>query len=133
VPDRVAIARLRRSAAAALTAFAIALAGCAQPGTQAPKPEAAKLAVGTSDISTACGYAQELTAFGGPHAAGLGAQEAMATEGANRLAGVFAHSSTWIYQGESIGGLLNDSSSLLGECGLTGARQVLERALRHGH
>jgi hypothetical protein len=132
MPDRVA---LGRSGAAALTALAIAIAlgGCAQPGTQAPKPEAAKLAVGTSDIATACGYAQELTAFGGSHASGLGAEEAMARQGADKLAGVFAHSSTWIYQGESIGGLLNDTSSLLGECGLTGARQVLERALAHGH
>jgi hypothetical protein len=117
----------------AIATLALAVGGCAQPGTQAPKPEAAKLSVGASDISTACGYAEELTAFSGPHASGLSALESMAADGAHKLAGVFARSQTWIYQGESIGALMNDSISLLGDCGLTRARQVLVAAMAAGH
>jgi hypothetical protein len=109
------------------------LAGCAQPGTQAPKAQAAKLAVGTGDISTACGYLEELTAFGHASAKERASVESTAQTGANKLAAVYAHDQTDIYQGDSIGALLGDSISLLHDCGLTGAEQTLKRALGRHH
>lgn len=119
----------RAGAALAVLAVVAALAGCAQPGTQASKAQAARIAVATSDISTACGYAEEVTAFAGPHAHGLSSVRAMAQKGAHKLAGVYAQNQTGIYQGESIGGVVNDSIALLGDCGLPGPRRVLEHAL----
>ena len=104
----------------------VAATGCASPGTPAPSSQAAKLSVATSDIATACGYADELTAFGDHHVS-LSSEEAMAAQGASKLAGVYARSHAWIYQGESIGGVVNGSIALLGECGLPGARTTLLR------
>jgi hypothetical protein len=112
-----------------LVASLALLAGCAQPGTQAPKDQAAKLAVGTSDISTACGYREELTAAGRPKAGSLAPILAMAQTGAEKLAGVYAHDQTGIYQGDSVGALLGDSISLLHDCGLMAAEKTLQRAL----
>ena len=109
--------------------IATALAGCAQPGTQVPEAQAAKLGVGTGDISTACGYLEELTAFGGRKGKNLASIESMAQAGARKLAAVYAHDQTDIYQGDSIGALLGDSISLLHDCGLTGPEKTLERAL----
>ena len=122
----------RRPAGALVSAGAlvvIVLAGCAQPGTQAPKAQAAKLAVGTGDISTACGYLEGLTAFGGREGKNLAPIESMAQAGARKLTAVYAEDQTDIYQGESIGAVLGDSTSLLHDCGLTGAEETLKQAL----
>ena len=126
MPGRAAL-----SLAATWTLLGLVVAGCAQPGTQAPRPEAAKLAVGTGDISTACGYLEERTAFGEAPPKSREAIEAMAQEGARKLARVYAGDQTDIYQGESIGAVLRDSISLLHDCGLHGAALTLERALAH--
>lgn len=123
----------RRTFAAAGAALVLALAGGAQPGTQAPKPQAAKLAVGTGDISVACGYLEELTAFGGREGKDLAAIESMAETGARKLADIYARDQTDIYQGESVGGVLGDSISLLRDCGLSGPATTLERALAQHH
>ena len=109
--------------------LATALAGCAQPGTQVPKAQAAKLGVGTGEISTACGYLEELTAFGGRKGKNLAPIDSMAQTGARKLAAVYARDQTDIYQGESVGAVLGDSISLLHDCGLTGPEKTLERAL----
>lgn len=127
--DHFALAR--RVLASAAAVLAAALGGCAQPGTQAPKPQAAKLAVGTGDISAACGYVEELTAAGGATRRSLDPIESMAQTGAHKLAGVYAKDQSDIYQGESIGAVLGDSISLLHDCGLTGPAKTLERALEH--
>jgi hypothetical protein len=136
VSDRSALGpwrRIRRSRARALpiagALLGAALAGCAQPGTQVPKADAAKLGVGTADVSTACGYLEELTAFGARKGKRLTPIESMAQTGARKLAAVYAHDQTDIYQGDSIGAVLGDSISLLHDCGLTGAAKTLERAL----
>jgi hypothetical protein len=108
---------------------AAALAGCAQPGTSAPPDQAAKLDVATSRISVACGYAEELTAFPGRHAAAQRPWiESIAVSGARKLASVYARDQSDIYQGESVGAIVNDSISLLHDCGLSSARKVLEQA-----
>ena len=111
----------------------MALAGCAQPGTQAPKAQAAKLGVGTGDISAACGYLEELTAFGGRRGKNLAPIESMAATGARKLIAVYAEDQTDIYQGESVGAVLGDSISLLHDCRLTGAEKTLEQALARKH
>jgi hypothetical protein len=114
-------------------AVAYAVAGCAQPGTQASKSEAAKLAVGTGDISIACGYIEQLTAFAPASPRQRASIESTAETGARKLAAVYAADQTGLYQGDSIGGLLGDSISLLHDCRLTQAEQILQRALaRHG-
>ncbi|MBV9797160.1 MAG: hypothetical protein JO039_03855 [Solirubrobacterales bacterium] len=130
MPHRPALAglpwaryRLRRASALALCGLAVA--GCTQPGSQAPKAQAAKLSHATGDISLACGYAQELTAFGGPNQPGVGTQESMALEGAHLLVSVWSHNPMWVYQGETISGVVSDSISLLGNCGLTRAQGYL--------
>jgi hypothetical protein len=107
--------------------------GCAPPGTPVQKIQAAKLGVATSSISAACGYAWELTAFGGRHPKGFAAQQATAVSAAHKIATVYGHSPSDIYEGESVGSIVSDTITLLDECGLTGAKQVLERALAPHH
>jgi hypothetical protein len=114
--------------AAALSAGASA---CSQPGTQAPPHQAAQLDVATSRISVACGTAEELGAYGPASPAGLAQAEALAISGAHKLASVFNHDQADIYQGESVGAIVHDSISLLGDCGLPQARNVLEHVLGH--
>jgi hypothetical protein len=123
MPDRIALI-----AVAAAVCVAVCVAGCAQPGTPVPLPQAQKLVVGTSDIATACGYAEEATAFGDHHVT-LAPLDAMARMGAVKVAHVYDEDQTDIYQGESVGGVVNDSISLLGECGLPAARAPLRQAL----
>ena len=128
--------RLERGAGhlgALASVLALLMASCAQPGTQAPKAQAAKLAVGTSDISTACGYLEEVRAFGPASPHSLAAIESMAQTGARKLAFVYAHDQNEIYQGDSIRALLGDAISLIQDCGLTGPERTLQQALRsHG-
>jgi hypothetical protein len=125
---------MRRPARHLLIGAALALAaGCAPPGTPVEKIQAAKLGVATSSISAACGYAWELTASGGPHPKGLGAQDSTATSAAHNLATVYAHSPSDIYEGESVGSILEDTVTLLDQCGLSGAKKVLEHALSAKH
>jgi hypothetical protein len=125
--------RCARAAPIAAASLATALAGCAQPGTQIPKAQAARLGVATGDISTACGYLEELTAFGGRRGKNLAPIESMAQTGARKLAAVYSHDQTDIYQGDSIGAVLGDGISLLHDCGLPGAVKTLERALASHH
>jgi hypothetical protein len=125
--------RIAAAASAVAISLAAALAGCAQPGTQAPKAQAAKLSVGTGDISTACGYLEELSAFGKPDARSVAPIESMAQTGARKLAGVYAEDHSDIYQGDSIGAVLSDSISLLHDCRLNAPARTLELALSSGH
>jgi hypothetical protein len=47
---------------------------------------------------------------------------------------VWSRNPTWIYQGKSVGGVVTDASSLLGNCGLHDAQRFLQSAVaRHGH
>jgi hypothetical protein len=115
--------------AGSVLAAALGVAACAQPGTQASRPQAAKLAVGTSDISTACGYLEERGAFGDLRPKNRASLEALAQTGARKLAAVYAVDQTDIYQGDSIGALLGDTISLLHDCGLTKGEQTLRQAM----
>lgn len=127
---RVAHLRLWRGrAAAAAAAVALGVSGCVHPGTPVPSKQADELDVATSRISVACGYEEELTATGGPNPTGIGWIESVAVSGARKLASVYARNQTGIYQGESVGAIVNDSISLLAGCRLRAARELLERAL----
>jgi hypothetical protein len=112
-----------------LAVAATALGGCAQPGTQAPKPQAKLLNDAAASISFACGSAEELTAFGGSGAVGLAPLEQTATGGVHKLVTVWKQNRTWIYQGESINGVVADSFALLGSCGLRQAQHALGDAV----
>ena len=114
--------------AIALTAL---IAGCAPPGTPVAAKQASELDVATSRMSVACGYEEELTATGHPDAKELSWIGSVAVSGANKLAYVYARDQRDIYQGESVGAIVNDSISLLAGCRLRAARIVLERALAH--
>ncbi len=125
--------RERLALAGPLLAGLVLAAGCAQPGTPLATSEAAKVGVATSSLSTACGYAWELTAFGGRRPGGLAAQESTALAAAHKLAGVYASSPSDIYQGESVGSIVSDTITLLDECRLPGAQGVLKQALAKRH
>lgn len=117
---------------AAVLIGVVLVAGCSHPGTPVPSKQADKLDVATSRISVACGYAEELTATGGANPKGLGWIESIAVSGARKLAAIYAHDHSDIYQGESVGAIVGDSISLLSGCRLPAARGLLEQAL-HQH
>jgi hypothetical protein len=116
-----------------LAVAAVLVAGCSQAGTpQVSTKEAAKIGVATSRMTVACGRTGELRAFGGARPRGLAAQESIAVSGARKLAAVYAHDQTHIYQGESVGGLVHESLSLLDNCGLSRAGKLLLAVLERG-
>lgn len=123
---------MRGTAAARAAILACAVGACSQPGTQVPRSQAAKLDVAASRISVACGYEEELTAFGRRQPQGLGFVASIATSGAHKLAAVYRQDPTGIYQGESVGAIVHDSISLLAGCRLSGARLILRHALTAG-
>lgn len=121
----------RRAMVAAVVA--VSLSACTQPGTQVSFDQAAKLGVATQRIAVACGYAYQLRAFGGPEAHGLGGLSSIAVSGARKLAGVYAQDQSDIFQGETVGAVVHDSTSLLNRCRLSAAARVLTQALaKHG-
>lgn len=121
-----------RTRSAALLGAACLAAGCAQPGTQVPAGEAAKLDVAAGRMSVACGYEEELTATGPASRSQLAGIEAIALSGARKLASVFERYQSDLYQGESVGALVHDSISLLAGCRLREARALLQDALHRG-
>ena len=113
-----------------LVLAAMAAGGCSQAGMPGVSlTEAAQLGVGTNRIAVACGTADELKAFGGPHPSGLAAEESIAISGVRKLAAVFDRDQRDIYQGESVGAVVHDSIALLDGCGLIRARALLIRVL----
>lgn len=114
-------------------ASAACLAGCAQPGTQAPLSAAKQLDEATAAISMSCGLARQMTALDGPHVAGLARLQASAAAGARKLIAVYRRHPTDVYQGETVTQIVSDSAALLGDCGLDRAQRVLAAAqLRAG-
>lgn len=111
-----------------IPAVALALAACGATPPQAPLGEAQKLSVSTGGISTACGFAYQVTAFPGNHKASLQTLEASASSSAIKLASVYARNQAWIYQGETVHDIVRDALSMLSACGLTRAESVLAHA-----
>jgi hypothetical protein len=106
----------------------LVLAGCGATPPQAPLRYAKKLNDTTSNISTACGEAYQVTAFPGAHRALLDTLEATAMTAGQRLAGIYHRNPAWIYQGETVGEIVHDASAMLGACGLLQAKAALAHA-----
>lgn len=123
--------RTARPLLAALSA-AIALAGCGPPPPQAPVQAAKKLDASTSDISTECGLAYQVTAFPGDHRRDLANLEATARPSVRSLASVYAQNPAWIYQGETVRQIVVDAVEMLRACGLTRAERTLRTATSLG-
>jgi hypothetical protein len=120
-----------RSGRLALALVVLLVAGCAQSGpSQVSTKEAAKIGVATSRIAVACSAAGEIRAFDGSDPDGLATQESIAVSGARKLVGVYTRDQSHIYQGESVGGVLQQSFSLLDGCGLARAGNLLLAALK---
>jgi hypothetical protein len=102
----------------ALAGLTLALAACGATPPQAPIPEAMKLGVATSGISTACGESYQVTAFPGPHRADLITLEVTASAAARKLETVYQRDRNWIFQGETVGQIVKQSVSMLKACGL---------------
>jgi hypothetical protein len=111
-------------------ALAIAVAGCGAAPPQAPPGYEKKLGVSTSGISTACGKAYLLRAFGGSHATGMKGLDAAAAHSAHTLALVDRRDPRWIFLGETVRAIVSDSASMLDSCGLHRARARLLRETR---
>lgn len=118
----------RRWRAATLPALAISIVACGATPPQAPLPYAKKLDSATSGISTACGEADQVTAFPGDHRDDLITLEATASTSVRKLAAVAARKPAWIYQGETVRQIVHDSATMLGSCGLRRAQAKLLRA-----
>jgi hypothetical protein len=112
----------------AALAATLALSACGPTPPQAPPQQAKKLDASTSDISTECGLAYQVTAFPGDHHKELANLEANASVSAHSLASVYHRNPAWIYQGEIVGQVVVDAFTMLKACGLTHAARALERA-----
>jgi hypothetical protein len=119
---------VRRAAGTVLALVAIAACGATPP--QAPLPDAKKLDASTSDISTACGEAAQVTAFPGYRPSELTGIEGAAQRSARKLASVYRRNPDWIYQGETVGEIVVDAKRMLGSCGLRPALETLKQATR---
>jgi hypothetical protein len=116
-----------RSLLPALLAAGV-VAGCGPTPPQAPLHQAAKIDAATSDISTECGLAYQVTAFPGDHHKELANLEANALESVHTLASVYHGNPAWIYQGETVGQIVVDAVTMLKACGLGRAASALEDA-----
>jgi hypothetical protein len=119
---------MKRAFGAALALVSIAACGPTPP--QAPLPYAKKLDASTSDVSTACGEASQVTAFPGYNPSELDGIEGAAERSARKLASVYRRNPEWIYQGETVGEIIVDTERMLGSCGLRPALSELRRATR---
>jgi len=116
-----------RSLLTALLAAGV-LTGCGPTPPQAPLHEAKKLDASTSDISTDCGLAYQVTAFPGEHQKELVNLESNALESVHSLSSVYHRNPAWIYQGETVGQIVVDAVTMLRACGLGRAASALEHA-----
>lgn len=119
---------MKRPASALAAALLATACGPAQP--QPPVSQSNKLGAATGSISTACGEAAQLTAFPGDHRRDLATLEATASSASRQLAGVYRRQPGWIFLGETVRQLVNDSYRLLEACGLPKARAVLRAGTR---
>lgn len=120
-----------RARMAAIGLLASVVVGCGPTPPQAPLGQAKKLDESLGGISTACGEAYQLAAFAANNQHELITLEATASSDAQKLASVYARNPEWIYQDETIRGLVHDSWSTLSSCGLLEAARALVRDTAH--
>ncbi len=112
---------------AVAVAVALLAGGCGATRPQAPPRQAARLDTSLSGISTACGLADQLSAFPPAPPAQVAALEATASRQATKLAAVFHANPAWIYQGETVRTIVRQSLVMLADCRLSRARAALAR------
>lgn len=117
--------------ALAIPLLLLAASACGPTPPQAPFRYAKQLDAGTSNISTACGLAYQLNAFPVEHRTAFDALEASAEFGAAKLALVYRHNPSWVYQGETVRQIVGDAISMLSACGLPRALRKLKQATSH--
>jgi hypothetical protein len=105
-------------------------AGCGATPPQAPPREAHTLGGTTSTISSVCGVAYQIHAFGQHDRRSELALEAAAEKAAQRLLSVYKTNRDWIFQGETVSAIVNESISALRECSLPRAAHALSAAIR---
>jgi pectin methylesterase-like acyl-CoA thioesterase len=118
----------RRVIVAVSLVAVVALCGCGPTPPQAPLPQAKKLDSALSAISSACGLSYQTTALAASTSPDLSSLEASATKAVHKLASVYALDPGWIYQGETVGTIVADSITALGDCGLSHAKAGLVQA-----
>ena len=117
----------RLTVAAALAAAAVLAAGCGSTPPQAPGPQAHQLNQALSTFSTACGHAAEVQEF---------VNSPRLMDGLNRLAAskvadvarIYHQNPHWVFQGKTVGQLVQMSVSYMTECGLHRAAARLRAA-----
>jgi len=119
---------MSRAVAVVAVLLAVAAAGCGATPPQAPQAQAQRLNDAVSGISTACGLADQVTAFPGGHQPDLTTLEYTAASNARKLASVYAQNASWIFYGDNVRELVSDSVSMLRSCGLSRAAQTLVKA-----
>ena len=110
----------------AMPVLALLLAACGATPPQPPSKQAMKLSVATSGISTTCGLTYQATAFPGNHKPELASLEKKVSSNVEKLASVYARNPAWVYQGETVGQIVNDATAMLNTCGLNHAAKMLE-------
>ena len=108
----------------------LALCGCGATSPQAPLAQAKKLDSALGGISTACGLSYQTTDFARPGSANLSSLQKTASAHARKLASVYARDPGWIYQGQTVKNIVDESISMLGSCGLPQAQKVLRDQVR---
>ena len=108
-------------------AAALALPGCGPTPPQAPGPEAHRLNVALSILSSACGHAAEVQAFSRSPTQIRGLDRSAAAE-IPVVARIYRRNPGWVFQGKTVARLVRISVGFLNDCGLHQAASRLQRA-----
>ncbi len=81
-------------------------------------PEAMKLGVATSGISTVCGESYQVTAFPGSQRADMITLGVTASAAVRKLETVYRRDRNWIFQGETVSQIIIQSVTMLKVFGL---------------
>jgi hypothetical protein len=120
-----AAASTRRALAAG--AVVLGLAGCGSVPPATPPPQSSALDSATSGIADVCGRSYRVTEFPGDHHRYLAPLEVTAGQDVRRLASVYAQNHDYLYFGETLDVLVEDSISYLRACGMPNAASLLVR------
>lgn len=119
----------RRTLAAVLLAAAIA--GCGVGGEKAPLNDARHINTITGNISTACGELYQLSAFPPPPAKDVNTLKATASSAVRQLAAIYRAHPDWVFQGATMGTIVNQARAMLRGCGMKEAAEQLKRETAH--
>jgi hypothetical protein len=107
------------------------LAGCGVGGDKAPLNAARHINTITSNISTACGELDQLMAFPPPPAKDVNTLKATASSAVRQLAAVYRAHPSWVFDGVTVGTIVNQARAMLRGCGLKEAAEQLKRQTAH--